>query len=145
MAPLEDGAGGPGPVVEEGPQSFGDGEDELAHRDVGEDVVHQVGRGVGHALGVARGAGAPALAGKRDEEVVPTGGAASTRLELQVHATGHGLEAGFIPEGKVSPSGRRGTRGATSRSFSLAEMASSCNPRKAAVLPRTRFATGSSA
>jgi hypothetical protein len=61
MAPLEDGAGGPGPVVEEGPQSFGDGEDELAHRDVGEDVVHQVGRGVGHALGVARGAGAPAL------------------------------------------------------------------------------------
>jgi hypothetical protein len=50
---VEDGAGGVGPVVEEGPETFGHGEDELAHGYVGEDVVHQVGCGLGHALGAA--------------------------------------------------------------------------------------------
>ena len=73
---VEDGAGGPRPVVEEGAEALGDGEHPLAHGHVGEDVVHQVGGGLGHALGVAGGAGAPALAGERDEEVVATGGAA---------------------------------------------------------------------
>jgi hypothetical protein len=50
---MQDGAGGPGPVVEEGSEAFGHGEHELADRDVGEDVVRQVGRGLGHAFGVA--------------------------------------------------------------------------------------------
>jgi len=72
---VKDGAGGPGSVMEEGAEAFGNGEDELAHRHVGNDVVHQVGGRLGHALGAAGGAGAPALAGERDEEVVPTGGA----------------------------------------------------------------------
>ncbi len=61
-APKEDGARGQGPVVEEGPQAFGDGEDELAHRDVGEDVVHQVGGGLSHAAGSARGTAPPTAA-----------------------------------------------------------------------------------
>ncbi len=67
---VEDGAGGLGPVVEEGPEAFGDREDELANRYVGEDVVHQVSGGLGHALGVTGGASATALAGKGHEEVV---------------------------------------------------------------------------
>ena len=32
---VEDGAGGPGPVVEKRPKPFGHGEDELAHRHMG--------------------------------------------------------------------------------------------------------------
>jgi len=44
---VEDGAGRVGPVVEVGPQTFGNGEDELADWDVGEDVVHHVGGGRG--------------------------------------------------------------------------------------------------
>jgi len=63
---MEDGAGGAGPVVEEGPEAFGHGEDELAHGYVGKDVVYQVGRGPGHALGVARRTYSAALAGERD-------------------------------------------------------------------------------
>ena len=58
---MEDGAGGPGPVVEVWPQTLGNGEHELAHRYVGNDVVHQVGRRLGHALGPTRGTGASAL------------------------------------------------------------------------------------
>ena len=54
---MEDSAGGPGPVVEEGAEALGDREDPLAGRHVGEDMVHQVGGGLGHALGVAEGAG----------------------------------------------------------------------------------------
>ena len=49
---MKDGAGGPGSVVEEGPEAFGDGEDELAQRHMGNDVVHQVSCSLGHALGV---------------------------------------------------------------------------------------------
>ena len=50
---VEDGAGGAGPVMEEGPEAFGHREDPLAHGHVGKTVVHQVSRGLGHALGVA--------------------------------------------------------------------------------------------
>jgi len=50
---MKDGAGGSGPVMEEGPETFGHGEDPLAHGHVGNDVVHQVSRGLGHALGAA--------------------------------------------------------------------------------------------
>jgi hypothetical protein len=50
---VEDGAGGPGPMMEEGPETFGHGEDPLADRHVGNDVVHQVSRRLGHALGAA--------------------------------------------------------------------------------------------
>ena len=50
---VEDGAGGPGSVMEEGPETFGHGEDELAHGYVGKNMVHQVRRGLGHALGAA--------------------------------------------------------------------------------------------
>ena len=67
---MQHGGGGLGPVVEVGPQTLGNGEHKLADRDVGEDVVHQVGRRFGHALGVTGGAGASALAGKGHEEVV---------------------------------------------------------------------------
>jgi hypothetical protein len=63
---VKDGAGGAGPVMKEGPEALGDGEHELAHRHVGKDVVHQVGCGLGHTLGPARGAGPPAFAGERD-------------------------------------------------------------------------------
>ena len=57
---VEDGAGGPGPVVEEGFEALGDREHELAHRD----VVGEVGGGLGQALGVTGGAGPSSLAGK---------------------------------------------------------------------------------
>jgi hypothetical protein len=50
---MKDGAGGSGSVMKVGAQALGDGQDPLAHRDVGKDVVHQVSRGLGHALGVA--------------------------------------------------------------------------------------------
>jgi len=59
---VEDGAGGPGAVMKEGPEAFGHGKHNLADRYVGEDVVHQVGCGLGHALGPARGTAPPALA-----------------------------------------------------------------------------------
>ena len=48
---VKDGAGGPGPMVEKRPKAFRHGEDELAHRHVGNDVVHQVGRRLGHVAG----------------------------------------------------------------------------------------------
>jgi len=51
---MEDGASGAGTAMEEGPKTFRHGEDELAHRYVGDDVVHQVSRGLGHALGMGR-------------------------------------------------------------------------------------------
>lgn len=50
---MEDGAGGAGSVMEEGPETFGHGEDELADGHMGNDVVHQVSRSLGHALGAA--------------------------------------------------------------------------------------------
>ena len=67
---MEDSAGGPGPVVEERAEALGDREDPLAGRHVGEDMVHQVGGGFGHALGVAGGAGPSPLAGKSHQKVV---------------------------------------------------------------------------
>jgi hypothetical protein len=65
---VEDGPGGPGPMVEEGPQALRDREHELAHGQVGENVIHQVGGRLGHALGVAGRAGSSALAGERHQE-----------------------------------------------------------------------------
>ncbi len=56
--------------VEEGPQPLGDGEHELAHRHVGNDVINEVGRRLGHALGVAGRTGTSALAGKRHQKVI---------------------------------------------------------------------------
>ena len=50
---VEDGAGGPAPVMEERPEAFGHGEDPLADGHVGNDVVHKVSRRLSHALGVA--------------------------------------------------------------------------------------------
>ena len=50
---VKDGAGGPGPVVEEGAQTLGAGEHPTAHGHVREDVVHQVSRRLGHAFGIA--------------------------------------------------------------------------------------------
>jgi len=37
---VEDGAGGPGPVVEVGAQALGDGQDPLAHRHMGNDMIY---------------------------------------------------------------------------------------------------------
>ena len=67
---MKNGAGGPGPVMKVGPETFGHGEDPLAHGYVGEDAVDQVGRRLGHALGVTGRAGSPSLAGKGHQEVV---------------------------------------------------------------------------
>jgi hypothetical protein len=69
---VEDGRGGPGPVIEEGPEALGDGEHELAHGDVGEEVVHEVGGGLGHALSITGRAGTSSLAGKGHQEIVAT-------------------------------------------------------------------------
>ena len=67
---MEDGTGGPGPVMEEGAEALGHGKDPLAHGHVGEDMVHQVGGRLGHTLGATGRAGAPALAGEGHQEVV---------------------------------------------------------------------------
>ena len=37
---MKDGAGGPGPVVEVGAQALGDGQDPLAHRHMGNDMIY---------------------------------------------------------------------------------------------------------
>jgi hypothetical protein len=50
---VQHGRGGPGPVVQEGPQAFGDREHPLAHGHVREDVIHHVGGGLGHVAGSA--------------------------------------------------------------------------------------------
>jgi hypothetical protein len=69
---VKDSTGGAGSVMEEGSQTFGNGEHHLTHRHVGDDVVHQVGCGLGHALGVTGRAGPSALAGKRHDELITT-------------------------------------------------------------------------
>jgi hypothetical protein len=115
---VEDSAGGPGPVVKEGSEAFGDGKHQLAHRHVGKDVVHQVGSRFGHALGAAGGAGPPAFAGEGYEEVVAAGRAPGSgepmsqdaalevapELLLHVirHAVAHGAHGvGFVGQGQV--------------------------------------------
>jgi hypothetical protein len=112
---VEDGAGGPGPVVEEGSQAFGHGEDELADGYVGKDVVYQVGRGLGHALGVAGRTYPAALAGEGHQEVVaaacasgpsePVGQDAALEVAPELlfhvirHAFAHGI--GLVGQGEV--------------------------------------------
>jgi hypothetical protein len=59
---VENGAGGPGPVMEEGAEALRDRQHPLADGYVGEDAVHQMGCGLGHTLGPTRGTGASALA-----------------------------------------------------------------------------------
>jgi hypothetical protein len=59
---VENGAGGPGPVVEVRPQTLGNGEHDLTDGHVGEDVIDQMGGCLGHTLGSARGTAPPALA-----------------------------------------------------------------------------------
>jgi hypothetical protein len=55
---------------EAGAQLEGQREDELTKRDARQDVVDQVGRGLGHAAAEARGAEAAALARERDERTL---------------------------------------------------------------------------
>jgi hypothetical protein len=50
---MKHGAGSSGPVMEVGAQALGNGQNPLADGHVGKDVVHQVSRCLGHALGVA--------------------------------------------------------------------------------------------
>ena len=45
--------GGPGPVVEVGSQTLGEGEHKLSHRYLWEDMVHHMGGGLGHVAGPA--------------------------------------------------------------------------------------------
>jgi hypothetical protein len=115
---VENCAGGPGPVVKEGSEAFGDGKHHLTHGHVGKDVVHQVGSCFGHALGAAGGAGAPAFAGKGHEEGVAAGRPPSpgepmsqdAALEVAPellfhvirHAVAHGAHGvGFVGQGQV--------------------------------------------
>ena len=51
-------------------EPFGQGEHSLPHRSPRKDMVDQMGDGLRHAAGVARGADAAALAGEGDEEVM---------------------------------------------------------------------------
>jgi hypothetical protein len=84
---VEDGRGGSVAVVEEGSKTLGYGEHHLAHRHVGNDVVHQVSGSLGHALGVTGWAGPSALSG---------GAIFTLRLPgatEEVEGTGNGLGA----------------------------------------------------
>ncbi len=112
---MQDGAGGPGPVMEEGPEAFGDGQDPLTDGYVGDDVVHQVSRRPGHPLGVTGGTNASGLARESDQELVTTAGApgpskavgqdaaCQVAPELLLHmiryAVAHGV--GLIGQGQV--------------------------------------------
>ena len=112
---MEVGIEGGAEAMEEGPEAFGDGQHPLAHRDVGKDVIHLVGSGLGHALGVARRAGSPTLAGKGHQEIVAaarasgpseavgqdTAGEIAPELLLHVirHAVAHGI--GLVVQGEV--------------------------------------------
>jgi len=112
---MKDGAGGPGPVMEEGPETFGDGKNPLADGQVGDDIVHQVSRGLGHALGVTGRTGSPALAGKRHQDVITAGCASGpgepmsqdptpqVAPELSFHVVRHGVAHGIgtVGQGEV--------------------------------------------
>jgi len=74
---MKDSAGGTRPVVEVWPQTLGNGEHELAHREVGNDVVYQVGGRLRHALSPTRGTGASGPARERHQELIATTRAAS--------------------------------------------------------------------
>ncbi len=52
-------------------QAFGDRQRPLAHWQMGEDVVDQMGGGLGHAPGVARWANAAAFAGEGHQKGMP--------------------------------------------------------------------------
>jgi hypothetical protein len=78
---VEDGGGGLGAVVEEGPQALGDRKHELADRDVGEDMVHHMGGRLGHVAGSAGGT-----------EVAP-----ELVLDMSGHPIAHGV--GFLSQG----------------------------------------------
>ena len=57
-------------VLEMIAQTLGQGEHPLAHRQTGQDMIHEVGGSLCHAPGVARGADAAALAGEGDEQIM---------------------------------------------------------------------------
>jgi hypothetical protein len=112
---VKDGAGGLGSVMKVGAQALGNGQNPLAHRDMGKDVVHQMSRRLGHALGITGRAGSPSLTGKRHQEVIAAGCAACSgepmsqdstpqvapELLFHVirHAVAHGI--GFVGQGEV--------------------------------------------
>jgi len=54
-------------------QPLREGDDPLAHRHPREDVLDQVGGGLGHAAGATRRPQAAALAGERDQDIVTAG------------------------------------------------------------------------
>ena len=66
----QDGAGDVRVVVEVGAQALGQGQHPLAHGQVGQDVVGEVGGHLRHTPGVARGADAAALAGEGDQAIM---------------------------------------------------------------------------
>ena len=90
---MEDGAGRPGPVMKKGPEALGNGKDPLADGHVGKDVIHQVSRGLGHALRVTGRADASALAGERNEEVI-----AAARASGPSEAVGQDAAGEIAPE-----------------------------------------------
>jgi hypothetical protein len=57
-------------VLEVVAQPLGQGEHPLAHRQTGQDMLGEVGGGLRHPPGVARGADAAAFAGEGDEKVM---------------------------------------------------------------------------
>ncbi len=67
---VQHGGGGFRAVVKELPQPLGDRKHELSHRDVGEDVVHHMGSGLGHVAGPARRTGAPSATRKREPDAL---------------------------------------------------------------------------
>jgi hypothetical protein len=82
---------------------------------VGNDVVHQMGRRLGHALGPARGTGASGLARERHQEVVAAGRAPcpgepmsqdstpQVAPELSFHVIRHAVahEVGLVGQGEI--------------------------------------------
>ena len=62
-------------------------QDPLAHRQRGQDVVHEVGRALGHSPGIARGADAAAFAGEGDQEIVAALLAPRSRKAVGQNAT----------------------------------------------------------
>ena len=63
-------------AVEEEAQALGEGHDPLAHGDLREHMINQVGSGLGHAPGGAGGTDAASLAGEGHEKLVAAVGTA---------------------------------------------------------------------
>ena len=86
------------------------GEDPLAHGDVWQNVIDEMGGGVGHAATAAGGAEAPPFSAERDQRVVPTATAPQAGQTMGQDATLEILLELALDEGGEAPGSFGGLR-----------------------------------